>query len=264
MSSFASDLSSGYTAAYTFLEPNYGWITSNYEDGSSQHPQDSVAGGEGLIQTVYEAIRNSPVWPNSLLIITYDEHGGFYDSVAPVAGVPPNDGSNNSSLNEYGFQFDQLGVRVPAVIVSPWIPAGTVCSNQFDHTSVLATVERLFGVNPLTARDQAANDVLSLLTETSARTDCPVTIPAAQPVSALPLATEESVRDRETGPIPERGTLPGFLAIAHKLHRELAAGTGEDISAIQDRFQALRTRAEARAYIEDVLSRLPGSAAVTA
>ena len=155
---FAADLQSPYTCQYTFIEPNYGDITSSYRGGSSQHPMDDVHGGEGLIKAVYEAIRNSPVWDTSLLIITYDEHGGFYNSVAPPAATPPDDGSP-STYNQWGFTFAQLGVRVPAVVVSPWIAAHTVDHTVYDHASVPATIERLFGLPPLTARDAAANDV---------------------------------------------------------------------------------------------------------
>jgi phospholipase C len=80
----------------------------------------AAAGGEALIKATYEAIRNSPLWERSLQIITYDEHGGFYDSVQPGGATPPGDGSpNDLSINSGGFLFDWYGVRVPAVIVSP-------------------------------------------------------------------------------------------------------------------------------------------------
>ena len=88
---FASDLQGPYPYQYTFIEPNYGDVTSNtYVGGSSQHPMDDIYGGEALIKGVYEAIRNSPLWETSLLIITYDEHGGFYAARGPPppAAVP--------------------------------------------------------------------------------------------------------------------------------------------------------------------------------
>ena len=109
---FAADLQSPYTIQYTFIEPNYGDITSSYRGGSSQHPMDDVYGGEGLIKAVYEAIRNSPVWDTSLLIIIYDEHGGFYDSVPPprpprpttAAPAPTTSGASPSPNSECGSQ----------------------------------------------------------------------------------------------------------------------------------------------------------------
>ncbi|MGH2553911.1 MAG: alkaline phosphatase family protein, partial [Chitinophagaceae bacterium] len=80
---FENDLHGNYPFDYTFIEPNYGDIINNsYKGGQSQHPMDDVRGGEALIKSTYEAIRNSPLWKNSMLIITYDEHGGFYDHVA--------------------------------------------------------------------------------------------------------------------------------------------------------------------------------------
>jgi phospholipase C len=85
LSTFESDVqSSSYPYQYTFIEPNYGDVVSGtYEGGSSQHPMDGVANGEALIAKVYNSIRNSPLWNSSMLIVIYDEHGGFYDHSAP-------------------------------------------------------------------------------------------------------------------------------------------------------------------------------------
>ena len=87
---------------------------------------------------------------------TYDEHGGFYDSVKPPAATPPNDGSP-STHNQWGFTFAQLGVRVPAVVVSPWIPAHKVDHTVYDTTSILKLIETRFSLAPLATRDAAAN-----------------------------------------------------------------------------------------------------------
>jgi len=121
---FAKDVENpSYPWLYTFIEPNYGDILNGtYEGGTSQHPLDGVAHGEALIKTVYESIRKSPHWNKSLLIVTWDEHGGFYDHVAPPSAVAPGDAGPGSTYNKHGFTFEQLGVRVPAVVVSPWIP----------------------------------------------------------------------------------------------------------------------------------------------
>ncbi|KVU67253.1 alkaline phosphatase family protein [Burkholderia ubonensis] len=169
---FEADLAAGYTAHYTFIEPGYGNIVDGtYENGTSQHPMDGLAGGDQLAARVYNAIRNSPLWERSLLVILYDEHGGFYDSVKPGAAPPPNDGAA-ATLNANGFGFDVYGVRVPAIVVSPWVARGHVDHTVYDHSSVPATVERLFSLQPLTDRDRNANDLLSLITSTC-RADCP-------------------------------------------------------------------------------------------
>ncbi|MFC0400925.1 alkaline phosphatase family protein [Paraburkholderia rhizosphaerae] len=172
LSHFEADLAQGYTARYTFIEPNYGDIVNqSYEDGSSQHPRDGLARGDQLAARVYNAIRQSPLWESSLLVILHDEHGGLYDSVKPGSAPPPNDGAS-AKLNASGFGFNVYGVRVPAIVVSPWVAKGFVDHTVYDHSSVLATLERLFDLAPLTDRDRYANDLLPLFTSTC-RTDCP-------------------------------------------------------------------------------------------
>ncbi len=113
---FQSDCASGQLPQYAFLEPSWG------SAGNSQHPNYDVALGEQLIQQVYEAVRGGPGWNQTLLVITYDEHGGLYDHVPPPGGATPPD----ATPGEFGFDFTRFGPRVPAVLVSPLIPAGTV------------------------------------------------------------------------------------------------------------------------------------------
>ena len=250
---FVEELQGDYPYQYTFIEPNYGDITSTYDNGSSQHPIDGVARGEALIKTVYEAIRNSNVWDNSLLIITYDEHGGFYDHYPPPAAQPPDDGSDSSEYNANGFLFDQLGVRVPAVIVSPWIQA-QVDHTVYDHSSVLATVEQLFSLDPLTGRDGAANNVLHLIGQ-QLRTDCPTTLGSPAPEAARPPLTEEQQAMLDAEPLPDRGNHIGFLAVAVKTDLELSGGNHLDRAAILAKAHSLRTRGEVRAYMQSVVAR---------
>jgi len=252
---FASDLQGPYPYQYTFIEPNYGDITGNtYAGGSSQHPMDDVFGGEGLIKAVYEAIRNSPLWDTSLLIVTYDEHGGFFDHVPPVAAPPPGDGSG-STYNESGFTFDLLGVRVPTIVVSPLIAAGTVDTSVYDHSSVPATLERLFGFPSLTNRDQAAGDVRGLLTLTTARTDCPTTLPGPVPTVSRTVDLDAQLAD-DAAPVSDSGNLPGFLAAARKAAYESYAQTPEERAVVDAQYAAIRTRGDARAFVASVMARV--------
>ena len=182
---FGSELAKvDFSPKFVFIEPRYGEDEfdatgpGDYACGNSMHPLNDVTRGEKLIKKVYETIRNSPHWEKSLLIITFDEHGGFYDHVAPPAAVPPGDLETAANVKN-GFKFDRLGVRVPAIIVSPWIRKGTIDHTCFDHTSGLATVERLFGLGNLTERDKAAKDLLHLLSLDTARTDAPTALPPA-------------------------------------------------------------------------------------
>ena len=97
-SAFAADIATAsYPAQFTLIEPNYGDVASDtYRGGQSQHPLDDVRSGETLIKSAYEALRNSPLWDTSLLIVTWDEHGGFYDHHQAVPGGAPPPGTRRS------------------------------------------------------------------------------------------------------------------------------------------------------------------------
>ena len=178
---FVSRLADGGSAPpYVFIEPDYGNIlpgtSRDYTCGNSQHPLDDVTAGERLIKDTYEAIRNSELWESSVLVITWDEHGGFVDHVEPGPAVPPGDGVSEAENVHYGFGFDVLGPRVPAVVISPLIPRNVIDHTEYDHASIPATIERNFGLDALTARDAAANDLLHLLSLEAPRSDTPTVL----------------------------------------------------------------------------------------
>jgi phospholipase C len=186
---FQSDCASGGLPAYAFLEPS--WSST----GNSQHPNYNVALGEQLVLDVYNAISQGPAWNTTLLIITFDEHGGCYDHVPPPWGATPPD----NSVGEFGFGFNRFGPRVPTVLVSPLITAGTVFRvpdsvTPLDHTSILATIEKRWQLPALTKRDAAAEDVGAVLALGQPRTDNPlkgISAPAA-PSSPNALAEQPS------------------------------------------------------------------------
>jgi phospholipase C len=226
-SDFASAAKAGSLPAFTFLEPS--WSST----GNSQHPNYDVALGEQLIHDVYETLREGPSWPQTLLVITYDEHGGCYDHVPPPYGAAPPD----QDAGEFGFDFTRFGVRVPAVLVSPLIAPGTVYrvpagSTPLDHTSILKTVEQRWGLPALTARDAAAPAFGDVLTLATSRTDdvlAGVTVPtsgAAGPSAALPshlqeIQAELVSRQFPAGRSPETGgTAP---ASKQELHNYIEA-----------------------------------------
>ncbi|MFM5948130.1 MAG: alkaline phosphatase family protein [Novosphingobium sp.] len=251
LDAFASDIGSGYPYRYTFIEPNYGDITGNtYKGGSSQHPEDDVAGGENLIAQVFNAIAQSPLWPSSLLVITYDEHGGFYDSVAPGGTVVP---STQDKPGENGFIFNQLGIRVPALIVSPRI-ASQVDSTVYDHSSVPATIERLFGLPALTARDEAANDLRPLISATVDLTAPPVLPTGRTRLAASAIDNEVRAKALDQ-PLPEKGNIHGFIHLARKADRELAE-RGVAPAAVFESTAAPQTYGDADAYIRSVMARV--------
>jgi phospholipase C len=262
-SKFASDVHDPmYPAQFTWIEPNYGHVTTDYKGGDSQHPLDGVTGGEALIKATYEAIRSSPLWESSMLIITWDEHGGFFDHVAPPPAIPPGDQPQFKGANEYGFPFDQYGPRVPAIIISPLIPRNIIDHRRYDHSSILATVERLFDLPSLTARDASARDLLSLASLPDARTDAPDSIALPPEVEFThgqitldTLEVEAPPATREAEPIEATPSLPGFVYVAGRTDEELptqGVAPEDHVAGVRSRLRAIRTRGDAHRYFEEV------------
>ncbi len=227
---FVDDLAHGFDVDYTFIEPNYGLATDGFENGNCQHPIGSMAAGEAFIQYVYEAIRKSPVWPQSLLIVTYDEHGAFFDHQNPPAAVAPDGGTQNHGRAErpQSFGFDRLGVRVPAVAISPWIAPGGLGSQTFpgkvfDHTSIIKTVMNLFGVDAnLGKRSQAANSFESICSLSAVRTDgAAIASMLGQPA---PEALTAAVPAAPLSEMPDHAT-NAFSRIAMSLDLSMKAAT---------------------------------------
>jgi phospholipase C len=186
---FLDDCAKGNLTDYSFIEPNYNDHEgdSGEEVANDQHPDHNVQAGELFIAQVYNAIKSSPLWPNTALLIVYDEHGGIYDHVVPPACKPD---QFTASANDTGtgmpFAFDRLGVRVPAILVSPWIPAGTVVNRVFDHASIPATITKFFlgDYSPRSPRETnadvfiepnsgAVDPTRNLLSLDVMRSDCP-------------------------------------------------------------------------------------------
>jgi len=183
---FLADCQAGTLPDYSFVEPNY-----SDHDGdagallaSDQHPDHDVREGERFIASVYNAIKQNPaLWESTALLITYDEHGGIYDHVAPPDCTPDGFVANPATTKTgRPFLFDRLGVRVPGILVSPWIPAGTVVKGArepggrvFEHASIPATVTKLFigDYDDRSVREKQAETFLDLLTLDRMRTDTP-------------------------------------------------------------------------------------------
>lgn len=154
---------------YVFIEPSY--FTP---DANSQHSPHDILKGDILLAKVYNALISNPtLWESSVFVLLYDEHGGFYDHVMPPRTVPP-----DNHLEE--FTFDKLGVRVPALLISPWID-NKVISTVFDHTSLLKYLIEKWNLNPLTERVTQAHSFRDELTKRSnPRTDAPKPLPTHQ------------------------------------------------------------------------------------
>jgi phospholipase C len=226
---FASDVNDPtYDAAYTFIEPRYDTISQNLGlpfVNNSQHPANGVAIGEALIKAVYETIRNSPHWNRSMLIITWDEHGGFFDHVTPPAAAPILTGSppRNIQGKAHGFIFDRCGPRVPAVVISPWCAQNLIEHRQLEHSFIPATIEQLFGLRPLTNRDSGVVGLQTLATLSAPR-NVTTPIPDARaadepsgPVQGTPAGSFGTVMSSAVGSISGEAALatsvgPGAVA----------------------------------------------------
>ncbi|CAO2180526.1 unnamed protein product [Urochloa humidicola] len=184
-SAFKAHAARGSLPALSVIEPRYFDLAGSPAD--DDHPAHDVANGQRLVKEVYEALRSGPQWNQTLLVVTYDEHGGFYDHVAtPTAGVPSPDGIRGPP--PFFFRFDRLGVRVPTIMISPWIRKGTVVgrpdgpteTSEFEHSSIPATIKKIFNLSSdfLTKRDAWAGTFEHIFTELDEpRTDCPETLP---------------------------------------------------------------------------------------
>jgi phospholipase C len=191
----------GTLPAFVMVEPDYQW-------GSEENPQD-IQVGQSFVALVVEALLSVPeVWRRSLLVLTYDEHGGYYDHVAPPAALAPGDGLDPvlpAGVSDYGDKYTQLGMRVPAVVVSPWAKPDFVSHTVYDHTSVLATVERKWNLPALTYRDANAAHLGDCLVRSG---PAPFAVPPG-PVPAVPAATEaNSISCEQTGSPDPTAALP--------------------------------------------------------
>jgi phospholipase C len=197
MDQFYYDAEHGKLPQYSFIEPRmifdhndmhppYGEYKAS-DDGYGWTVQNAavsdVRAGDAFLHYVYEAIKasGSPKGSNAMnttLLITFDEHGGTYDHVPPPAATPPGDGKDG----EMGFEFDRLGARVPALVVSAYTKRNTIVNDLMHHGSVAAALCRQHGVEPLTFRDKGAPDFVKALNLTAPR-----------PVSDWPTTTQHYV-----------------------------------------------------------------------
>lgn len=244
---FKKDARNGKLPPLTVIEPRYFDLTGL--PANDDHPSHDVANGQMLVKEIYETLRASPQWNETLLVITYDEHGGFFDHVkTPFVNIPSPDG--NTGPAPYFFKFDRLGVRVPTIMVSPWIkkgivvrsPKGPAANSEFEHSSIPATIKKMFNLssNFLTHRDAWAGTFEDIVGELSSpRTDCPVTLP-----DVTPLRTTEA---------KENGGLSEFQSEVV----QLAAVLNGDhfLSSFPDEMSKKMSVKEAHYYVKGAVSR---------
>ncbi len=154
LATFFADAAAGALPAYSYLDPSF--IGEDQGGSNDDHPHADIRRGQALISEVVRAVTESPLWPRTVLIVTYDEWGGFFDHVQPP--TLPDDFTPTPTE-----EHNTAGFRVPTYLVSPFARRGRVTSTGFDHASILKLVEWRFGLAPLTARDAAAANPATVL-----------------------------------------------------------------------------------------------------
>lgn len=211
MEQFHEDAANGNLPDYAFVEPRMVF------DHNDMHPPVAKAGsktaeeevpehvsafsdmraGEQLLGEVYAAVRNGASTTgsnamNTVLLVTFDEHGGIYDHVAPPKATPP---SGKPEAGEMGFTFDRLGIRVPTIVVSAYTKAGTVINDEMHHGSLAKTIAQLHGLEPLTERDAGATGIFNAVNLTTPRQ--PATWPTVTPAYVPPNPDADPRSDKE-------------------------------------------------------------------
>jgi phospholipase C len=154
VSQFFADCAAGQLPSVAYVDPHFGGTAPAQND---DHPTADIRSGEAFLNSIYRAVTTSPNWPGTVLVISFDEWGGFFDHVPPPTGPIPQ--SDLAAGNTDGL----LGFRVPCLLISPFARRGFVSSTVFDHTSVLSLIEWRWNLPSLTVRDQNANNLATAL-----------------------------------------------------------------------------------------------------
>jgi phospholipase C len=219
--SFVENAAEGRLPPVCWIDPNFVDVNVGPGESNDDHPPADLKAGQALVLKLYTAITSSPQWSKTLLVIVYDEHGGFYDHVQPPAAKDDRPG------------FRSYGPRVPALVVSPWIKRGTVASDVYDHTSIVKTILLRFcrgadgSIPNMGSRVTNANHLGGLLTLGAARAK--PRPGALKPLIAMTGAwvaseVEESLQAQATGeapsPPPPNELQVGFLKARDRLRKE--------------------------------------------
>jgi len=189
---FFVDAAAGTLPAYSLVDPE-SW------QGSEENPQD-IRTGAFYAWRIIDAVLRSPAWPRTLLVFTYDEHGGYYDHVAPPRAVRPDGIRPAVAANDtYGDLYSFYGIRVPAVVVSPWAKPNYVSHRVHDHTSILRLVETKWNLPAITYRDANASNLLDCL-DLAAR-EAPFAEPPSLPPAVLPTGQPRCYTQDPTLPV---------------------------------------------------------------
>lgn len=203
------DLEEGTLPQFSYLNPECCTV-------DSMHPLSSPATGQQMIKHLYDAVRKSKYWDNALIIINFDEHGGFADHVTPPTNVPaPDDHTTFSGISDghnVSYDFTRIGVRVPAFAISPYIAPNTLIHNEgtmyesnsaYTHSSFLHFLQNLWELEGMNNRVQWAK-TFEYIFQDSPRTDIPMTLPTPTWIGG--------VGQNEPSPFPLLNQDPSYYA----------------------------------------------------
>ena len=170
-SQFLADAAAGTLPNVAYVDPGFAGETT--DTSNDDHPHGDIRDGEAFLNQVYAAVTSSPNWSKTVLVINFDEWGGFFDHVPPpLAPIPP-------ASAAAGVPDGRLGFRVPCIVISPYARRNFIAHNQYDHTSILRMIEWRFGLPPLTVRDQTASNLAEVLNFASPDVTAPTfTVPS--------------------------------------------------------------------------------------
>ncbi|MEP6943415.1 MAG: alkaline phosphatase family protein [Betaproteobacteria bacterium] len=228
MDTFYSDLANNTLPAYSFIEPRMLWLHNDMHPPAATFVIDKipiggtsdVRAGDLLLHNIYTAFKASQAADDTLMLVTFDEHGGTFDHVAPPAGTPP---YNPQPSGEFNFLFDRLGVRVPAIAISAHTQSGTVFHRAINHAAMIRTLCLKYTLEHLTERDRNAADLSDAfnLADARAPSTWPTTVPLAVPAASL--ETDPLSPGSAPQPINDLSRNILGLAMAYFLGREPAA-----------------------------------------
>jgi phospholipase C len=224
---FQADIDAGGLANYSFIIPRF--MSTVRHPTNSQHAPHDVRFGDHLVADVYDALRgNAKVWKSCALVVTWDEHGGFYDHVPPPAAPPPDrfrsprpdDTKQPGHSPPPKFAFDRLGVRVPALLISPYVGRGSVIHAEHRHTSILRTVRRRFGIHEsLSAREDSARSFEMAFSLSKPRSDTPMKLPRVKLPTAPPVDHHAHPANQRLDTL-QKEIVAGVAAVTRASHPE--------------------------------------------
>ncbi len=152
---FYTDAKAGRLPNVSFVEPDYTTVSEFLGTSNDYHPHGDIEVGEGYLAQIYDTLRASPQWDRMVLVVNFDENGGFYDHVVPPMVVDDNVNPNPGPHPAY----NRLGFRVPCIAIGPFAPRRIEKGGPYEHCSILRMIEWRWGLQPMTARDAHAKNL---------------------------------------------------------------------------------------------------------